>query len=180
MEKGFNLSPSHRAENIWIRLGQQFFLHTCNLSHTQGMLYMSYIWLFIDYYLVIMLFTIVCMLGLLFGAFGCDFSTSAEWACLPCGGPFTCTETGDSCFANAGNVPGCTLIDGATSGCAVTQTFVLLPKLGYVTINPLQQVGVGVGVAVRATVEVVEIMVVKIIMPSLELVSNMPVHLHVL
>ena len=52
-------------------------------------------------------------------------------------------------------------------GCAVTQTFVLLPELGYVTINPLQQVGVGVGVAVRATVEVVEVMVVKIIVPLL-------------
>ena len=52
-------------------------------------------------------------------------------------------------------------------GCAVTQTFVLLPELGYVTINPLQQVGVGVGVAVRATVEIVEVMVVKIIVPLL-------------
>ena len=62
-----------------------------------------------------MLFIIVCMLGLLSGTFGCDFSTSVEWACIPCGGPFTCTETGDTCFANAGDVPECTLIDGATS-----------------------------------------------------------------
>jgi hypothetical protein len=44
----------------------------------------------------------------------CDFSTATEWVCLPCGGPFSCTGTG-TCLANAGDVAGCTLIDGATS-----------------------------------------------------------------
>jgi len=106
---------------------------------------MSYIWLFIDYYLVIMLFTIVCMLGLLFGAFGCDFSTSAEWACLPCGGPFTCTGTGDSCFANTGDVLGCTLIDGATSWMCCNPNICTVTGTGVCDYKPPSTSGSGSG-----------------------------------
>ena len=56
-----------------------------------------------------------CILLSLHSVTCCDFSTATEWSCLPCGGPFTCTGTESACFANAGDVPGCSLIDGATN-----------------------------------------------------------------